>query len=180
MEASFWIALYGAVMSSVAVGWNIYNSVSLFRGRLKLDISRRIVVPRGEVDPTLWISCKVTNIGKSSRHIEQPNLAYSSHRVIHSKELAPLAFLELQPSDKYPLELKPGEVHEIRFELFDFDNQCPATLPQDAKLLFSVLDTHGKNYNSSQLSTRVLVGELRGAKSFLHARNAKSAPPNDH
>jgi hypothetical protein len=120
MENSLILALYGAITSSIAIGWNIYNSIIQYKGKLKVEQERSFTFPPEGNKVIAMCSCKVTNIGRVTRYIDMPKLEYVSSKDIVEQASNDLMFYQIQPANKYPAELKSGEVHIVDYNLNDY------------------------------------------------------------
>ena len=170
MENQTIIAIYGAVTATVALAWNIYNSLSLYRGKLKIDKERHLKFPEFGIELTPILICKVTNIGRTSRHIEMPRLEFVNVKKISKDHLDKLFMLQIQPTEIYPKELKPGETHNLEFNLEIYYDKALKDFASDYKLYFYVKDTHGKKYSSEYFDVGELKADVSGARSFVRAR----------
>ncbi len=170
MDKNLLLALYGAITSSIAICWNIYNSIIQNKGKLKIERQKSLTYSSERIELVAMISCKVTNIGRVTRYIEMPMMEYYSNKDIDKQALNDLALMQIRPANQYPKELKPGEVHAVEYNLNSYYDKVLNRLKPEIKLYFYVCDTHGKKYSSDNFSAGELVADVLGAKSFIRAR----------
>jgi len=169
MVPSFILAIYGAIVSTVALVWNILNAFSQFKGGFKVERQSEIKFggPEGEIVASM--SCKVTNIGRTSRYIAMPKLEYVNFENLSKSQLDGLALLQIESAQEYPKELKPGEVHSVNYDLPEYYEKVIKSLPFDTRLCFHVLDTHGKKYSSEHFTAGKVVSEVLGCREMSRA-----------
>ena len=80
MESTFWLALYGAIVSSLVAGWTIYKDAYRFRPRVRAYIGT-FELPVGDLQPD-YLVLRVQN--RSDDVIKIANVAYRSERAFKS------------------------------------------------------------------------------------------------
>ncbi len=138
------LAVWGAFLSSVAVGWNLYRDL-LQKGRLKVScyIGKLIGVSSG-IDPNDYLVYNITNVGK------EPVLL--THIGGHLKKTH---FL-LTPHRPLPHMLKPGEyILEYAHDL--------SVLDQDLKALVAI-DSLGRKWKAPKIQVKKLKKDFASGK----------------
>jgi hypothetical protein len=145
MDAALVIGLVGVVLSSVALGWNIYRDV--------MDIGRLRVrcyfggVAGGPADPGTYLVWSVTNIGRRAAIVLQIG---GEHRGARAHFLMPRPM-----GNTLPRKLQSGD-----YGLFWTDDFASIGEPDDLKSLF-VIDTLGKLFKASRKDLKRVKERLR-------------------
>jgi hypothetical protein len=140
------LAVWGAIVSTIAIIWNIYNSIT-DKGKLKVDcyIGNRVISGVGLVDERLLV-WNITNVGKRDIIISHVGGKLSDSDFI------------LTTRNKMPYKLLPGEY------IMEYSNDL--SILKDKKLKLLVFDTLGNSYSP----TRKRLLEAKGKyKSKLKA-----------
>ena len=95
-----WIALYAAVVSSIALGWNIYRALT-DKGKLRVHCSiGDLIIPDGPEDENDCLVYKITNVGRKPvlvTHIggtmKEKNFLISPNQIKWPKWLDPREYL---------------------------------------------------------------------------------------
>lgn len=155
------VAIYGAVLSTIAIIWNIIREITN-RGRLRVNVSRaqiflpgevRIDVSSGAVNihspDKLWY--KVTNVGRQPLWLSQ----------IGGGTAGGKEFL-LATTKQLPIKLDPGET----FDDFSAEaSQLDKHLDGPEKVTFlGAWDTLGKIHKLPRRRLKVFLKELRERK----------------
>lgn len=148
MELTLWIAAYGAVLSSIVFGWNLYRDLT-DRGRL--DVSPSVVqivnVPGTVPDNPDWkLHLRVTNTGRRQVWITN----------IGGRMTTDEGFV-LVARNRLPMKLEPGQL---------IDEAPPADEISDPKKVafFSAEDSTGRQYRSPVRLTWQTVSDLLDAQ----------------
>jgi len=144
------VALYGALISTVALLWNIISAIRKSRAKLKVRTSfgfrfvgDRFATPLSNQKPTLNVV--ITNTGSTTRYINRPFFEVS--RKIEGES----AFETLTTEETFPTKIEPGEVYRKTFDLESLDRELFAKLRDKDSMAFVVTDTLGKKFISKPL-----------------------------
>lgn len=142
------LAIWGAVVSTVAIIWNIYNSLK-DKGKLKVDcyIGNQVVEGVGIVKKQLLV-LNITNIGKRDIIISHIGGKLSDSDFI------------LTTRNRMPHKLQPGEY------IIEYSDDL--SVLNDNKLKLLVLDTLGNSYSPKKK-------RLREAQTKYKNKNLASA-----
>ena len=130
------LAIWGAMLSSIAIGWNLYRDISQ-RGRLRVNcyLGKIVDEARG-LDPKNYIVWNITNVGKEPSILTTIGGAFQdSHFLIKTR-------------NQLPLTLKPGEYileYSDGIEIFE----------KDLKYLWAI-DSIGKYYKAPRKQMKIL------------------------
>lgn len=100
-------------------------------------------------DDEKMLTIKITNFGRSNRHIQKPTFISNSKE----KKSKYFELIDLNSKFEYPKELKSGEIHIVRFptKSFEFENK------KFNKIKVNVNDTFKKRYQSKWFRTQELI-----------------------
>lgn len=172
MDIHVFLSIFGAVTGAIALIWNIFQSVSHYAGKLKVEKERGLKFKGEQGNLTPILICKVTNIGKVTRYIYLPKLEFASSKNVTHNKINKLNLRQVQSND-YPKELKPGEVHIIELDLFQYYDEIFNDLDGNTKFVFLVLDTHGKEYSSEKFPVGDLISDVLGTRAFIRSQLLK-------
>jgi hypothetical protein len=144
-------SVYAAVISSAALGWNIYDAAQKNKGKLKVDAALKFLItshPLLETTTEPILSISVTNRGLSPRHIERP-IIHVSEEIEGKKDLI---FVRFDDMRNFPFELASGKQFIIEFKLRDLNEGILSKLPRNANFQIVIKDTHGKRYYSKRIA----------------------------
>ena len=103
MSSTALIATYGAILSTIAVGWNIYNNL---QDRPKIKVIARLGSFMGTKELSkLFLFIKIVNSGRKSVHLSSFGLQTKKEDVFSLRQSA------------LPFELLPGKSHDEHFDL---------------------------------------------------------------
>jgi hypothetical protein len=144
------VAIYGALISTIALLWNIISAIRKSKAKLKVSanfglrfLGDRLATPLGNQKPTL--SVVITNTGSTTRYINRPFFKVS--RKIDGES----AFETLTPEETFPTKIEPGEVYKKTFGLESLNRDLFAKLKDKDSMVFVVTDTLGKTFASKPL-----------------------------
>lgn len=141
------VAVYGAVLSTIAIVWNIIREVTN-RGRLRVNVSLAEIFSAGVgriATDKLWY--KVTNVGRQPIWLSQigGGLSNGKHFLITVQK-------------QFPIKLDPGQE-------FSDASADASQLDGPEKILFlGAWDTLGKIHKVPRRRLKVLLKELRERK----------------
>lgn len=153
-----WIASYAALVSTVALLWNIFTVINQNRTKLKITAgitaSFEAIPGLGAVSDTNWnLSVTITNLSKSTKYIERP-LIVLPQKINGDKRFQSVSVPEIQ---NYPVSLEPGEklTRDIRLgeSLLNLINKLKTTR---GNVRIVVQDTTGKEYYSNSVKLKKL------------------------
>jgi hypothetical protein len=161
LSSTTWLAIYAAVISTLALLWNIIQAVFQYRARLFVEYSFGFTLTTdhlGHINggKEHYLSCRVTNAGRQVRHIEKPMLQVS-------REFGRRRFLKVVQIDErvaFPRELKAGEVFDLRLNLQDLFDQALDTKRSSCRIWFVVYDTLHRRYTSKKFSVATVKERL--------------------
>jgi hypothetical protein len=133
------LAIWGALLSSIAIGWNIFRDL-VGRGRLRVScyIGNIVGGPEG-IDPNNYLVWSITNIGK------EPVVLTHIGGGFKDKEFM------LTPHAQLPRMMQPGEY------ILEYTNSLNL-LEDDLKFL-AAIDSLGKKYKAPRKQVRRLKKE---------------------
>jgi hypothetical protein len=145
------IAIYGALISSVALAWNIIRYFKSKKGILRIKPSLNTKFPMTNMGHTMksfpTIDISVINLSEKPRYIKQPQFE------LDQKNNRYMNFLDLDNPINYPIKLNTGEEFAVYFNLDNIDEESLKEVIAK-KFRVRVLDTHGKVYKSKWYNTR--------------------------
>ncbi len=159
------VAAYAAVVSTAALGWNIYDAVRKNRGRLKVEgniaFGFSVSMLEGARNTGAQMRIDVTNIGFGRRYIYEPILEFN--RDIGGKGERRFAVTKIFGGDKFPLALDSGGTYNRTFPLADLFSGLAkiGELKESDKFRVVVRDTLNKKHKSSRKKIKRLAGYLK-------------------
>ena len=102
------IAIYGAILSTIAIGWNIYNNLQ-DRPKIKIETSIGFFTP--DKDKKIFFFIKAINTGKKSLYLSSMGLRTGEEDLINMRV------------SNLPCELKAGTSHDEFFEIDKLKNR---------------------------------------------------------
>lgn len=110
-NSTLYLAIYGSVISTIAVTWNVILHLRSKRGKLRISPTSNTKLPisnsgiRTTAFTTLNIS--VVNLSEKTRYVKQPQfeLDQSMNKFMN--------ILDLSNPVKYPVRLNPGEEFSV-------------------------------------------------------------------
>lgn len=150
-NSTIYLAIYGSVISTIAVTWNIILYVRSKKGKLRITPTSNTKVPvtysgtRLKSFTSLDIS--VVNLSEKTRYIKQPQFE------LDQRDNKYMNILDLENPVKYPVQLNPGEEFSVGFNI---DNLNDGSLDKIVAKKFKVriIDTHGKVHMSKWYNTK--------------------------
>ena len=131
METTSIIAIYGAILSTIAIGWNIYNNLQ-DRPKIKVKASIGFFTP--DTKKTFFF-IKIINNGKRSAYLSSVGLRSGKEDLINMRTVS------------LPYELKGGGSHNEWFEIDELKNR---------QFDFAwYLDETGKLYRSKSIKKKL-------------------------
>ena len=133
------LAIWGAVVSSVAIGWNLYRDI-IQRGRLRVScyIGKLVDEVTG-IDPNNYLVYNITNIGKEPVMLTHIGGALQkNHFMIKSRH-------------QIPMTLKPGEY------ILEYSHDL-SILGEDLKHLWAI-DSLDRKYKAPRKQVKRLKRE---------------------
>ncbi len=158
------VAAYAAIVSTAALGWNIYDAIRKNRGRLKVEsnvaFGFSVSLFEGARNTGAQMSIDVTNIGFGRRYIYEPVLEFN--RDIGEKGERRFAVTKIFGGDKFPLAIDSGGTYNRTFSLADLFSGLAriGELKESDKFRIVVRDTLNKKYKSSRKKIRHLAGYM--------------------
>ena len=137
------LALWGALLSSIAVGWNLYRDLSE-KGKLRVTCYVGCTIEGGKLDPNKYLFWNVTNIGRTSILVKS----------IGGKNKDDTAFFIKESC--LPKMLKPGEY--IIESVADF-----SVLSENLKSL-NAYDSLGREFKASRKQVEQLKKDYERGK----------------
>ena len=109
MNLTDYIAIYGAVLSTIAIAWNIYNNLQ-DKPKVKVKAEFGVMTStKGAEGPFFFI--KAINNGKRSVYLSSVGLRSGEENLLNMKTIG------------LPCELKGGESHNEWFEIDELKNR---------------------------------------------------------
>jgi len=140
------LAIWGAIVSTIVIIWNIYNSLK-DKGKLKVDcyIGNQVIEGVGIVKKQLLV-WNITNIGKREIIISHIGGKLSKSDFI------------LSTRNQMPHKLRPGEY------ILEYSNDL--SILSDDKLKLLVLDTLGNEYSPKKKRLREAKRKYNNENSY--------------
>ncbi|MDP2673248.1 MAG: hypothetical protein Q8O84_05535 [Nanoarchaeota archaeon] len=135
MNLTNYIAIYGAILSTIAIGWNIYNKL---QDKPKIKIKTHFGFMTNDFKKTFFFIDAI-NYGKRSIYLSSFGLRSGNNDVI-----------EPNPSFGLPCELKPGTSHTEWFDVEKLEKN------KDMQFDFAwYKDETGKMYKSKSIKEKL-------------------------
>jgi hypothetical protein len=150
-NSTLYLAIYGSVISTIAVTWNVILHLRSKRGKLRITPTSNTKLPisnsgiRTTAFTTLDIS--VVNLSEKTRYVKQPQfeLDQSMNKFMN--------ILDLSNPVKYPVQLNPGEEFSVWFNLDNLNHDSLDKIVAK-KFRINIVDTHGKEHTTKWYNTK--------------------------
>lgn len=146
MDPRLVVALYAAVVSTLALAWNVYQFIRTQRAVLRIQI--------GFSADTLEL--RITNLGSTGRYLYTPQIVWGRQIGEHSA----YELWGLRSEHKYPVPIAAGEVLRLYYSLTDLClgfREMRKDLKRDDNFRFKITDTRHRVFYSPRLEiTRFL------------------------
>lgn len=152
------IAIWGAVLSTIAFGWNIFRAVT-HHGKLRVSCYRAIIIGVGYRDEKTYLAYNITNIGK------EPVLVTHFGGTI--KDPKHNAFCITPESGEIPKMLQPGEQIFLKTNIDLMKEFLNETL-----LTLNVTDSLGRKFNCPKRDIKKILKEEKEANQSTHSITA--------
>lgn len=150
-NSTFFLAIYGSIISSLALSWNIIQYLRSRKGKLKIKATINTKIPVTHAQSTMSaftsIDISIVNLSEKTRYVKQPRfeLDQTKNRFMD--------FLDLDNPVKYPVELNPGQEFSVWYNLQNLNEGSLKNVVAD-KFKIYIVDTHGKEYKSQWYDTK--------------------------
>lgn len=150
-NSTLYLAIYGSIISTIAVTWNIILYVRSKKGKLRITPTSNTKVPvthsgtRMKSFTSLDIS--VVNLSEKTRYIKQPQFE------LDQRDNKYMNILDLENPVKYPVQLNPGEEFSVWFNIDNLNNGSLDKIVAK-KFKVRIIDTHGKEHKSKWYNTK--------------------------
>lgn len=148
---TFYIAIYGSVISTMALSWNLIQYFRSRIGKLKIKttLNTKLLLTQSRSKMTSYhsIDISVVNLSEKTRYVKQPQfeLDQNNNRYMN--------FLDLDNPIKYPVELNPGQEFTVWYNLENLDDRSLDKITAN-KFRVNIFDTQGKEYKSQWYDTK--------------------------
>jgi hypothetical protein len=150
-QATLFLALYGAIISTLAFTWNVFQYFRSKKGKLRITAALNTKIPivygRNSISQFFSLDIFVVNLSEKTRYIQQPTFE------LNQKMNSSMNFLDLDNPIKYPSKLNSGEEFSVGFKIDNLDVEYLEKITAN-KFRIVITDTHGKGYKSKWYSTR--------------------------
>ncbi len=102
-----YLAIYGAVLSTIAIGWNIHNNL---QDKPKIEVKTKFGFMSNDIEKT-FLFITIINKGKRSIHLNSFGLRTGKDNLLPNRVTA------------LPCELKPGKSHDEFFDVSKLKNR---------------------------------------------------------
>ena len=160
--ATFYIALYAAILSTLVAVWNIfvYFRDRMVKIKVEAFIRPEILIGGRNTGAQQWtIHGIVTNAGKVDRFLEMPNFAL----VINGKEQLQ-SLIDTQDTESFPKSFSPGAQYTVRLPFAQIWTYMQKVNADGNKIRIVVRDTLGKTYKSGWL--KFSTGQIENFNPF--------------
>lgn len=159
LTATDMIALYAAIISTMALLWNIINSILEKLPRIKVyaGISARFfnVVGVGVSPPEFIIAIKITNLSTYDMYIEEPSIKLPEKIDEVHDSLFVTSFHE---NIRYPAVIKPREQLNVYIKISpELIEKLKKIKRKRSMIRIKVEDTTGKVFYSNKLSVEKII-----------------------
>lgn len=144
-NTGLYLSIYGAILSTIAIVWNIQNQSLARKGIMKIEVFRNTAIPIyhsnsvGESYQTLEI--KVVNLSDKTRFI------YGIQFELKQGKNKFMSMLDIDKPIFYPIELAPGKEFRWSYKIDDItENNLNPIVAKKFRAFLK--DTHGKEYKS--------------------------------
>lgn len=149
-NSTFYLAIYGSIISTMALSWNVIQYFRSRKGKLKIEatINTRIPVThsRSTISAFTSLDISVVNLSEKTRYVKQPRFELDQMKNRY------MNFLDLDNPKKYPVELSPGQEFTVWYDIHNLDEGSLEKIVAN-KFRINIVDTHGKEYNSKWYKT---------------------------
>ena len=150
-NSTFYIAVYGSIISTMALSWNIIQYFRSRKGKLKIKATINTKIPVTNLRSTMSvftsIDISIVNLSEKTRYIKQPRFELDQPKNRF------MDFLDLDNPIKFPIELSPGQEFIVWYNLQNIDEGSFDNIVAD-KFKIYIVDTHGKEYKSKWYETK--------------------------
>lgn len=147
MELKDWVAVYGAVLSTLVAAWNVYLYFT-DKGKLKVKCYLADIVGDGEVVKSNVLTYSVTNVGKKPIYVSTIGGKY--------KDSAGGKYFLINMRRIPPIKLEPGEYFS------DYTHDL-SVLTDNLESLHAI-DTIGRVYNANKREVQKLIEQVKKSK----------------
>ena len=143
LDFTYFLSIYAALLSTLAIGWRLYEFYYENRGRFDIkiqDIHKTPLTNFKMGDGKNFLVIKITNTSNKQRYIKEPSFISN---MINKKYFNVLKF---DKTISYPLPLSPGETHEYPIEKEELKEQLKQHNISKIRVLLQ--DSFNKKYFS--------------------------------
>jgi hypothetical protein len=137
-----YLSIYGAILSTIAIVWNIQNKSRARKGVMKIEVFRNTAIPVynnrsvGESYETLEI--RVVNLSEKSRFIREIQFELKQEKNKF------MSMIDLNNLISYPVELSPGKEFKRSYRIDDInENNLNPIVAKEFRVFLK--DTHGRS-----------------------------------
>lgn len=149
-QATLFLALYGAIISTLAFTWNVFQYFRSKKGKLRITAALNTKIPivygRNSISHFFSLDIYVVNLSEKTRYIQQPIFE------LNQKRNRFMNFLDFENPVKYPKQLNSGEEFSVWFNIDKLKSEGLEKITAN-KFRIVLTDTHGKGYKSKWYST---------------------------
>lgn len=150
-NSALYLAIYGSVISTIAVTWNIVLYLRSKKGKLRIIPSSNTKVPftysGTRMKPFTTLDISVVNLSEKTRYINQPRIELDQTNNKY------MNILDFENPVKYPVPLNPGEEFLVWFNIHNIDSSSLDKIVAK-RFKVNILDTHGKEHQSKWYNTK--------------------------
>lgn len=150
-QVTLFLALYGAIISTLAFTWNVFQYFRSKKGKLRITAALNTKIPivygGNSMSPFNSLDIYVVNLSEKTRYIQHPIFE------LNQKRNRFMNFLDFENPVKYPKQLNSGEEFSVCFNIDNLNSESLEKITAN-KFRIVITDTHGKGYKSKWYSTR--------------------------
>lgn len=149
-QVTLFLALYGAIISTLAFTWNVFQYFRSKKGKLRITAALNTKIPivygGNSMSSFSSLDIYVVNLSEKTRYIQQPIFE------LNQKRNRFMNFLDFENPVKYPKQLNSGEEFSVWFNIDKLNSEGLEKITA-SKFRIVITDTHGKGYKSKWYST---------------------------
>jgi len=166
-EPSIYIAAFAAIISTIALLWNIANAILGRKAKLRVELT---VIQQMAVDPVQGLGnpipkfdITITNVGALTRNIRAPMFQFRRKKEGLADRAKRFQVIDMTAPTTYPLELRPGQQYNYKVGVQGFVQHFKGQLSTKERIRIEVQDTHNKRYHSRRMSLRAVATAMHVA-----------------
>ncbi len=166
------VTFYAAIVSTVALIWNIVVLIRNKRIKLKINykflqtFTKDVLNNFSPISPELGI--EITNLSDNDVYIKVISVDFCGKKINceFGDNIPALTFLDTTKKIKYPYCLKHGELLKDNFDINSLCKEIGKNLKLNDKIRVLVYDTLGRKHFSKKFNYEILVEQVKFANDY--------------